>query len=89
MRIFGTGPYDVENVSAPRIIQCMTVRRTAQACVSLAAMLLTSTAALCDDSYDVTVREGGIQWIAILYALVCLAGICVVAFKHARRTHLD
>ncbi len=52
-------------------------------------MLLTSTAALCDDSYDVTVREGGIQWIAILYALVCLAGICVVGFKHTRRTHLD
>lgn len=26
---------------------------------------------------------------AILCALVALAGICVVAFKNARRTHLD
>jgi len=28
-------------------------------------------------------------WVAILYTIVFLVGICVVAFKNAKRTHLD
>jgi len=28
-------------------------------------------------------------WLTTIYVLVFLAGICVVAFKNARRTHLD
>ena len=28
-------------------------------------------------------------WRAVIYSMVALAGICVVAFKDPRRTHLD
>ena len=33
--------------------------------------------------------ESKVPWAGILYLLVSLAGICAVAFKNPRRTHLD
>lgn len=33
--------------------------------------------------------KASVSFWAILCALVALAGVCVVAFKNARRTHLD
>lgn len=35
------------------------------------------------------VIEAANSWLTIAYAVVGLVGICVVAFKNARRTHLD
>lgn len=31
----------------------------------------------------------GLNWIAVLYSVVFVAAIAVVAFKNAKRTHLD
>ena len=45
--------------------------------------------ALCDDNYSTPAKQETKPWIAILYAVVFLAGILVVAFKNAKRTHLD
>ena len=36
-----------------------------------------------------TALEDKVQWIAVLYAVIALLGIAVVAFKNAKRTHLD
>jgi len=33
--------------------------------------------------------EGGVPWLAAVYAVIALLGICVVAFKDPKRTHLD
>lgn len=33
--------------------------------------------------------EGGLSWWSILVIVVALVGVCAVAFKSARRTHLD
>ena len=35
------------------------------------------------------IEDGPVPWLAILYTLVACAGIGVVAFKNAKRTHLD
>ena len=52
-------------------------------------MLLTPAAALCQDGYKAPERAKDAPWLAILYTAVFFVGVLVVAFKHARRTHLD
>ena len=42
------------------------------------------------DGFEQKLEEGGpFPWAALLYTAVAVAGIAVVAFKNARRTHLD
>jgi len=35
------------------------------------------------------VIDAGVSWWAVVYSVVALLGICVVAFKDPKRTHLD
>ena len=35
------------------------------------------------------IEDGATPWTAIIYSVVALAGIAVVGFKNAKRTHLD
>jgi len=64
-------------------------KQIAQACLTAGVPLLTAAVALCQDPYGSPAREPSRAWYAILFAVVFVAAICVVAFKHARRTHLD
>ena len=41
------------------------------------------------DGYKAPATTTNVPFLAIVYALVALAGICVVAFRDAKRTHLD
>jgi len=41
------------------------------------------------DGYQAPPTETKVPLLAIIYVLVALAGICVVAFRDAKRTHLD
>ena len=41
------------------------------------------------DGHRLPKTEPKVSWFSILYLVVGLAGICVVAFKSTRRTHLD
>ena len=41
------------------------------------------------DGYEAPEIEAKPPWVAILYVFIALAGICVVGFKNAKRTHLD
>lgn len=57
--------------------------------VSLAAACLlpaASTAAAAVDAAKAPAGEEATPWVAILYSLVGLAGICVIAFKNAKRS---
>ena len=67
----------------------MRARRRFQACVAAAGGLLVPAAALCEDKYNSPALEDRVPWLAVIYLLVCLAGVCAVAFKNAKRTHLD
>jgi len=29
------------------------------------------------------------SWVAVVYSVIALAGICVIAFKNPKRTHVD
>lgn len=35
------------------------------------------------------IEDGATPWTAIIFSIVALAGIAVVGFKNAKRTHLD
>ena len=48
-----------------------------------------STALGQSDGYRVPVVENAVEVLAVVCAIVALAGICVVAFKDSHRTHLD
>jgi len=53
-------------------------------------VLVTATGAgAAGDGFTADILESSVDWFAILYALVALAGICVVGFKNSKRTHLD
>lgn len=65
----------------------MILHRTVAAALAMASF--GAIAAAADDAFKATPREPSHDWIAVLYALVALAGICVVAFKNSKRTHLD
>jgi hypothetical protein len=63
----------------------MSLRRAASlagACLLLAA----SSGFGATDAASAPAGEDAVPWIAILYSLVGLAGICVVAFKNAKRS---
>ena len=42
-----------------------------------------------DDGWQAPAVETSIEWFAVLYLLVGVAGNCIVGFKNAKRTHLD
>lgn len=48
-----------------------------------------SLAASAVDPYAGPQLEPSTPWLAIMYGLVFVAGICVVGFKNPGRTHLD
>ena len=50
---------------------------------------LPAAAAFAGDGYQVPDIQKPAMWKPALVAVVALAAICVVAFKNARRTHLD
>jgi len=60
------------------------------ALVCLLVVLFVPAVGLCEeDQYSAPARKEKTPWAAALYAAVGLAGVLVVGFKHARRTHLD
>jgi hypothetical protein len=62
--------------------------RMISAVVALASQASLAFAAS-SDGYQAAAVEPQTPWWAYLYAVVALAGICVVGFKNAKRTHLD
>ncbi len=68
----------------------MNAKRILQVLVVLAVVaLVTCPLAASDDRYKVPEPEQKGAWLGTIYAIVALAGICVVAFKNTHRTHLD
>ena len=74
----------------------MIIRKTVLRCLRYlpATVLLLAWSAgrlAADDGYVAAapVAKVKIPWQAVLYALTALAGIAVVGFKNAKRTHLD
>ncbi len=63
--------------------------RTVATVLLIAGILLLPAVAGGEDRYRNDPRDGEVPWAAIGYAVLCLALICAVAFKHAKRTHLD
>jgi hypothetical protein len=61
----------------------------ARTCLAGLALLLPVAPAICQDKYTQPALEHKPSWAAVIYTVVALIAICVVAFKHARRTHLD
>jgi len=57
--------------------------------VAAVATAATAIAAEDGDGYRVPDAESPFPWMAMLYVVVALAGICVVGFKSSGRTHLD
>jgi hypothetical protein len=60
-------------------------------CLSLAALVCLASAGwgAQDAASAPKIEDGGTPWTAIIYSIVALAGIAVVGFKNAKRTHLD
>jgi len=54
-----------------------------------AVPLLAPGLAHCQDVYKAPAKYETIPWMAVVYTFVFLIGIAAVAFKNARRTHLD
>jgi len=54
-----------------------------------AVLLLAPGLAHCQDVYKAPAKYEAVPWAAVAYTLVFLIGIAAVAFKNARRTHLD
>lgn len=51
--------------------------------------MASAAVALANDPYSSPEKDKTLPWIAILYAVVFVAGIGLVASKNAKRTHLD
>jgi len=86
------GPGTVEKPAQALIIPCMKVfgiELTVRASVLAATLSFLPAVAVCEDNYPQAPLEPSRPWAPVLYAIVFLAAVCVVAFKHARRTHLD
>ena len=79
----------IENPAADRIIHSMSIRRILQACLIAGVILVSSAVAFCEEPLPVKERKEAFPWAAAGYAVCCLAVVCAVAFKHAKRTHLD
>ena len=56
---------------------------------SLAALAATAGVAAAQRAGEAPVLDYNPPWLGILYSVVFLAGVAVVSFKNARRTHLD
>ncbi len=70
--------------------QDMNAKRITQVLVVLAVLaLMTCPLAASDDRHTVRKPEQKGASLGTIYAIVALAGICVVAFKNTHRTHLD
>ncbi len=55
--------------------------------LALACLLpAASAASAASDAAKAPAGEDATPWIAILYSLIGLAGVCVVAFKNAKRS---
>lgn len=63
--------------------------RTVATVLLIAGILLLPAVAGGEDPYRDDPRAAQVPWAAIGYAVLFLAIICAVAFKHAKRTHLD
>jgi len=61
----------------------------ASACLALLGWAVQPALAIAEDKYDAPAKENKAAWWCILYAAVFLVASVVVAFKNARRTHLD
>ena len=48
-----------------------------------------ASSALADDGFETPQMEQPGTWKVVAVLLVALAAVCVVAFKNAKRTHLD
>ena len=57
--------------------------------VTLIVAMMVAAVSFGADAYTAPQIELERPWIAILYAVVALAGILVVGFKNSKRTHLD
>lgn len=54
-------------------------------------ILIGSATALASDGYIAAdlKEDASLPWMAVLYAVVVMAGVMTVAFKNSKRTHLD
>lgn len=57
--------------------------------MGLALAWMCAIASAGDDGHAATPIDPATDLLAIVYAVVALAGICVVGFKNSKRTHLD
>ncbi|MHC4294228.1 MAG: hypothetical protein ACYSTL_01440 [Planctomycetota bacterium] len=65
-------------------------RQTIIGLISSAAVLLLPTGlAVCREREELPAREAGTPWAAMAWGVGFLVLICIAAFKHSRRTHLD
>jgi hypothetical protein len=77
----------IEMPFAEGIIRAM---KAARIFLAIWAALVWASVAACADGHDPGPEiEGKVPWMAITYSVVALAGIAVVGFKNAKRTHLD
>jgi len=65
------------------------MKRFIYSCVAVAGAVMTPLTAWCSDRYSIPQRDETMPWPAILYTLVATAAVCAVAFKNAKRSHLD
>jgi len=56
--------------------------------LAAAALLAGADAAWAQRGHEVPMLDYSPPWLGMLYTAVFLAGVAVVAFKNARRTHL-
>jgi len=75
-----------------RIIHCMRATKLTKLASAVGLVLPVLFAALAigaEDIYDAPAMEPAKPWFPIIYTIVFLVALMVVAFKNARRTHLD
>ena len=68
------------------------VKRTLSALLMVAVLAISAgreSAAWSAGPKGAPAVKASTPWRAVIYSMVALAGICVVAFKDPRRTHLD
>jgi hypothetical protein len=75
--------YNAGNMMARKVFQ--------RAFTAAVLVLLVAFPALAGDGFEgkAPQLEPSPPWVAIVYSVVGLAGVAVVAFKNAKRTHLD
>ena len=59
-------------------------------CLAAAVVAATAhAAALAGDGFKPPTKDDGVNWMALVTAAIAVIAICVLAFKSARRSHLD